>query len=81
MLDQKPLLHFRTAFRALVHVRHILCLKEDADAERSKLSRAANDVNRECGTANAIGGGSGELLGVWFIGHRFIRACFVGHGK
>ena len=30
----------------------------------SKLRRAAKSVNRECGTKNAIGGGSGELLGI-----------------
>ena len=29
---------------------------------RQKLNRAAESVNRECGTENAIGGGSGELL-------------------
>jgi hypothetical protein len=29
----------------------------------TKLSRAADPVNRECGTKRAIGGGSGELLG------------------
>jgi hypothetical protein len=32
-------------------------------AERQKLSRAAQTVNRECGLAVLIGGGSGELLG------------------
>jgi hypothetical protein len=32
-------------------------------AERQKLSRAAQSVNRECGTESVIGGGSGELLG------------------
>jgi hypothetical protein len=31
--------------------------------QRTKLSRAAQHVNRECGTEIVIGGGSGELLG------------------
>jgi hypothetical protein len=31
-------------------------------AQRQKLSRAANRVNRECGLITSIGGGSGELL-------------------
>jgi hypothetical protein len=34
--------------------------------QRQKLSRAARSVNRECGTANVIGVGSGELLGSAF---------------
>jgi hypothetical protein len=34
--------------------------------QRQKMSRAANLVNREGGSATAIGVGSGELLGVVF---------------
>ena len=33
------------------------------NGQRKKLSRAANDVNRECGTKGAISVGSGELSG------------------
>jgi hypothetical protein len=36
-------------------------------AQRQKLSRAANHVNRECGLTALIGGGSGELLGIVVI--------------
>src|ERR1035438_8570805 len=34
---------------------------------RQKMSRAANRVNRECGTECVIGVGSGELLGHGFV--------------
>jgi len=34
-----------------------------SEGQRQKLSRAAQSVNRECGTETSIGGGSGELLG------------------